>query len=55
MNCRPPRALPPLPPAGLLIAKKGGEVIYTHGEKTFGDHAPLEEVVAEAEKAGGSK
>ncbi|PSC72197.1 hypothetical protein C2E20_4380 [Micractinium conductrix] len=36
---------------GLLIFKKGGAVAYSHAEKTFGDHAPLEEVVKAAEAA----
>jgi hypothetical protein len=25
---------------GLIVLKKGGDVQYTYGEKTFGDHAP---------------
>lgn len=48
-----PYLLPPsrLLLAGLLIFKKGGAVAFSHAEKTFGDHAPLEEVVKAAEAA----
>ena len=31
---------------GLIVLKKGGEVVYTYGEKTFGDHAPESDVSA---------
>lgn len=39
---------------GLMIFKKGGEVAYSYGEKTFGDHAPLDTVLVEALKVGSS-
>ena len=38
---------------GLLVVARGGDVVYSHGEKTFGDHAPEDEVLAAARKAGG--
>ncbi|PRW57143.1 hypothetical protein C2E21_3832 [Chlorella sorokiniana] len=38
---------------GLLIIKKGGDIAYSYAEKTFGDHAPMEEVLAAAKAAGG--
>lgn len=41
------------PTAGLLVIKKGGEISYSYPEKTFGDHAPMEAVLAAAQKAGG--
>lgn len=42
-------------PAGLLIIKRGGEVAYAYPEKTFGDHAPHEEVLAAARAVGGGQ
>lgn len=36
------------------MLKQGGEIVYSHAEKTFGDHPPIEEVFAAAHKAGGS-
>lgn len=37
---------------GLVVVKAGsGGVVYSHLEKTFGDHAPLEEVLAAAKEA----
>jgi hypothetical protein len=35
---------------GLLVVDKKGEVTYSYLEKVFGDHAPMEEVVAAVEK-----
>jgi len=52
--CPPGHACPPAAPAGLIILKKGGAVQYSYAEKTFGDHAPIEEVLREAQAAGGS-
>lgn len=43
------------PTAGLLIIKQGGDIAYSYAEKTFGDHAPMEEVLAAAKKAGGKQ
>ena len=40
--------------AGRLVFKKGGDVVYSYGEKDFGDHAPMDEVLAAAQKAGSS-
>lgn len=34
-----------------MILKKGGEVVYSYAEKTFGDHAAMAEVLAAANKA----
>lgn len=54
-----PGATPPpthcRPTAGLLIIKQGGDIAYSYAEKTFGDHAPMEEVLAAAKKAGGKQ
>lgn len=36
---------------GLMVFKKGGEVVFKHAEETFGDHAALDDVVAAAAKA----
>jgi hypothetical protein len=36
---------------GVLVIAKGGAVVAAFPETTFGDHAPLEELVAAAEKA----
>ena len=36
---------------GVLVFAKGGEVVYSFPEATFGDHAPFEELVAAAKKA----
>lgn len=39
-------------PGGLMVIKAGsGGVVYSHQEKTFGDHAPINEVLAAAKKA----
>lgn len=35
---------------GLLVVDKKGEVRYSYLEKVFGDHAPMEEVLAAVEK-----
>ena len=35
---------------GLLIAKKGGEIVFTHREKTFGDCATEEEILEAAKR-----
>lgn len=40
---------------GLLVIKKGGDIAYSYAEKTFGDHAPMEEVLAAARAAGGKQ
>lgn len=37
----------------MMVFKQGGEVAYAHPESTFGDHPPVEEVVAAARKAAG--
>lgn len=36
---------------GLILIKKGGDVCYSYGEKSFGDHAPQADVVAAAKAA----
>ena len=36
---------------GLYVVKKGGDVQFAFQEKTFGDHAPPEEVIAAAKAA----
>jgi hypothetical protein len=38
--------------AGLMVFKKGGEVVYSYGEKNFGDHAPMDKVVEASQQAG---
>ena len=37
---------------GLMVFAKGGEVVWSHAESTFGDHAPMDQVLAAAERAG---
>ena len=56
MVAPPHRTLPPClsPSAGLMVFKKGGEVVYSYGEKTFGDHAPMDKVVEAARQAAGA-
>lgn len=36
---------------GVAVYKRGGERVYTHAEKTFGDIAPVEEILAAAQRA----
>jgi peroxiredoxin len=39
-------------PGGLMVLRSGtGGVVYAHQEATFGDHAPMNEVLAAAKKA----
>lgn len=35
---------------GLLIFKRGGEIVYSFAEQTFGDHAPFEELLEACKK-----
>lgn len=39
---------------GLLVLRQGGEVEYAHREEEIGSHAPLEEVLAAAQRASGA-
>ncbi len=36
---------------GLIVFKRGGEVVYSHREKEWGDCAPIEKVLEAAKKA----
>ena len=40
---------------GLLVVKKGGEVEYVHREKSWGDCAPIEEVLKACENVSKSR
>jgi len=35
---------------GLMVFKRGGEIVYSHREKEWGDCAPIEEVLEAAKK-----
>jgi len=36
---------------GLMVFKEGGEIVYSHREKEWGDCAPIEEVLEAAKAA----
>jgi hypothetical protein len=38
---------------GVMVIEKGGKIAYRFEEESFGDHAPFEELLAAARKAGG--
>ena len=40
---------------GVMVFAKGGNLIYAYPEKTFGDHAPMSELLSKAKEAAEAK